>query len=378
MASPMAVHEQRPDNARRMTASPTPWVLRAGLAVPLLILPLALQAIGLHWVRVADACLLYVVLALGLNVVVGYAGLLDLGYVAFYALGAYLFALLTSPHLAEQVSWIAALSPGGLHTPLWIVIPLAALLAALLGMLLGAPTLKLRGDYLAVVTLGFGEIVRLLIINMDRPVNITNGAKGIGQFDHGSLFGIEIGRTWTLAGHPLAPVTQYFYLLLLLVFAAVVISHRLQTSRIGRAWRAIGDDETAATAMGIHSRNLKLLAFGVGASYGGVSGVMFASLQGFVSPEAFTLQESVLILAMVVFGGMGHIRGVILGAVVLAALPEVLRYVVIPLQEMTDGRFHAGVMRPLTIATAMVLTMLWRSSGLWPASDPAQTRASGG
>ena len=356
-----------------MNSSSRTLVRCAGLAVLLLMLPLALQAVGLHWVRVADACLLYVVLALGLNVVVGYAGLLDLGYVAFYALGAYLFALLTSPHLTEQIAWIAALSPGGLHTPLWVVIPLAAVLAALLGMMLGAPTLKLRGDYLAVVTLGFGEIVRLLIINMDRPVNITNGAKGIGQFDTGSILGIGIGRAWNLGGHQIAPVTQYFYLLLLLVFAAIFVSHRLQASRIGRAWRAIGDDETAATAMGINSRNLKLLAFGVGASFGGVSGVMFASLQGFVSPEAFTLQESVLILAMVVFGGLGHIRGVILGAVVLAALPEVLRYVVIPLQEMTDGRFHAGVMRPLTIAVAMVLTMLWRSSGLWPSPDPAQT-----
>ncbi|MFP8778850.1 ABC transporter permease subunit [Hydrogenophaga sp. RWCD_12] len=358
-----------------MTSSSRTLVRRAGLAALLFMLPLALQAVGLHWVRVADACLLYVVLALGLNVVVGYAGLLDLGYVAFYALGAYLFALLTSPHLTEQIAWIAAWSPGGLHTPLWVVIPLAAVLAALLGMLLGAPTLKLRGDYLAVVTLGFGEIVRLLIINMDRPVNITNGAKGIGQFDNGSILGIAIGRSWNLGGHQIAPITQYFYLLLLLVFAAIFVSHRLQASRIGRAWRAIGDDETAATAMGINSRNLKLLAFGVGASFGGVSGVMFASLQGFVSPEAFTLQESVLILAMVVFGGMGHIRGVILGAVVLAALPEVLRYVVVPLQEMSAGRFNAGVMRPLTIAVAMVLTMLWRSSGLWPSPDPAQTGA---
>ena len=348
---------------------------RAGLATLLLLLPLVLQSLGHHWVRVADTSLLYVMLALGLNIVVGYAGLLDLGYVAFYALGAYLFALLTSPHLTDHFAWIAALFPDGLHTPWWVTIPLGAVLAALLGMLLGAPTLKLRGDYLAVVTLGFGEIVRLLVINMGHPVNITQGAQGLGLIDPLRIGGADLGKTLSLAGWELASVTLYYYPFLALVLLTVTVSHRLQDSRIGRAWMAIRDDETAAMAMGIHTRNLKLLAFGVGASFGGATGALFAAFQGFVSPEAFSLQESVLVVAMVVFGGMGHIPGVVLGAVALAALPEVLRYVVGPLQVMTQGRLDAGIMRPLFIALAMILTMLWRSSGVWPA--PAVRRAPG-
>lgn len=349
---------------------------RAGLAALLLLLPLLLQSLGHHWVRVADTSLLYVMLALGLNVVVGYAGLLDLGYVAFYALGAYLAALLTSPHLTEHFAWIAELFPDGLHTPWWVTIPLAAALAAILGMLLGAPTLKLRGDYLAVVTLGFGEIVRLLVINMGHPVNITHGAQGLGLIAPVRILGVDLGQPLVVAGYEIASVTLYYYLFLALVLVTVVVCQRLQDSRIGRAWMAIRDDETAARSMGINTRNLKLLAFGVGASFGGVTGAMFAAFQGFVSPEAFSLNESVLIVAMVVFGGMGHIPGVILGAVLLTALPEVLRYLVGPLQTMTDGQLDAGVMRPLLIALAMIATMLWRSSGLWPAPDrPTQGAA---
>ena len=347
---------------------------QVGLVLAVLLLPLVLQPFGHHWVRVADVSLLYVMLALGLNVVVGYAGLLDLGYVAFYALGAYLFALLTSPHLTDHFAWIAALFPQGLHTPWWVTIPLGAACAALLGMLLGAPTLKLRGDYLAVVTLGFGEIVRLLVINMSHPVNITQGAQGLGLIDPVHILGVDLGRPLVVAGHEVASVTLYYYLFLALVTLTIVVCQRLQHSRIGRAWMAIRDDETAARSMGINTRNLKLLAFGVGASFGGVTGAMFAAFQGFVSPEAFSLQESVLIVAMVVFGGMGHIPGVILGAVLLAALPELLRYVVGPLQTATHGLLDAGVMRPLLIALAMIITMLWRSSGLWPAPDAAQAQ----
>ena len=342
---------------------------RVGLAAGLLLLPLLLQGLGHHWVRIADISLLYVMLALGLNVVVGYAGLLDLGYVAFYALGAYLFALLTSPHLTEHFAWIAALFPEGLHAPWWVTVPLGAALAALLGMLLGAPTLRLRGDYLAVVTLGFGEIVRLLVVNLGHPVNITHGAQGLGLIDPVRILGVDLGRPLVVAGFELASVTLYYYLFLALVCGTVVVCQRLQDSRIGRAWMAIRDDETAARSMGINTRNLKLLAFGVGASFGGITGAMFAAFQGFVSPEAFSLNESVLIVAMVVFGGMGHIPGVVLGAVLLTALPEMLRYVVGPLQAVSDGQLDAGIMRPLLVALAMIATMLWRSSGLWPAPD---------
>jgi branched-chain amino acid transport system permease protein len=335
----------------------------------LLLLPLLLQSFGDHWVRIADVCLLYVMLALGVNIVVGYAGLLDLGYVAFYAIGAYMFALLTSPHLTDNFAWIAAMFPAGLHTPWWITIPLGALLAALFGVLLGAPTLKLRGDYLAIVTLGFGEIVRLLIINLGHPVNITNGAKGVGPNDSISFFGLNLGTPLSIGSYHLASVTLYYYLFLVLVVLTVTTCLRLQDSRIGRAWMAIRDDEVAARAMGIDARNLKLLAFGIGASFGGVAGAMFSTFQGFVSPEAFTLQESVIIVAMVVFGGIGHIPGVILGAVLLTALPEVLRYITGPLQAMTEGRLDAGILRPLLISLAMIITMLLRPHGLWPAPE---------
>ena len=159
----------------------------------LMLLPLVLQQLGQGWVRILDVALLYVLLALGLNIVVGYAGLLDLGYVAFYAVGAYLFALLASPHLLETFPALAAMFPHGLHMPLWVVVPLAALLAGVTGAVLGAPTLKLRGDYLAIVTLGFGEIIRIFMNNMDQPVNLTNGPRGLGGIDPVTLFG-QIGR----------------------------------------------------------------------------------------------------------------------------------------------------------------------------------------
>jgi len=339
----------------------------------LLLLPLLLQIFGNHWVRIADTCLLYVMLALGMNIVVGYAGLLDLGYVAFYAIGAYMFALLTSPHLTDNFAWIAAMFPTGLHTPWWITIPLGALLAASFGILLGAPTLKLRGDYLAVVTLGFGEIVRLLIINLGRPINVTNGAKGVGPNDSISFFGLDLGRPLSIGSYHVASVTLYYYLFLVLVVLTLTTCHRLQDSRIGRAWMAIRDDEVAAEAMGINTRNMKLLAFGIGASFGGVAGAMFGAFQGFVSPEAFTLQESVIIVAMVVFGGIGHIPGVILGAMLLTALPEVLRYVAGPLQAMTGGRLDAGILRPLLISLAMIITILLRPHGLWPAPEHGES-----
>ncbi|MBP8061896.1 MAG: hypothetical protein RLZZ03_1236 [Pseudomonadota bacterium] len=339
------------------------------VALALLVLPLLLQQGGNAWVRILDMALLYVLLALGLNIVVGYAGLLDLGYVAFFAVGAYLFALLGSPHLAEAFPWVAAAFPDGLHLPIWAVIPLAAALAGLFGVLLGAPTLKLRGDYLAIVTLGFGEIIRVFLNNLDRPINLTNGPKGINQIDGITFFGIKLSRPIEVFGFEIASVSLYYYLFLALVIASVVICHRLEQSRIGRAWMAIREDEIAAKAMGINTRNLKLLAFGMGATFGGVSGAMFAAFQGFVSPESFSLMESVMIVAMVVLGGIGHLPGVILGALLLAALPEVLRHVAGPLQAMTDGRIDSAILRQLLIALAMISIMLLRPRGLWPAPE---------
>ncbi|MDT8998908.1 ABC transporter ATP-binding protein [Paucibacter sp. APW11] len=338
-------------------------------ALGLLIVPLIAQQFGNGPVRIIDLALLYVMLALGLNIVVGYAGLLDLGYVAFYAVGAYMFALLASPHLSENFEGFAAAFPGGLHSPLWLIIPLGAGLAAFAGVMLGAPTLKLRGDYLAIVTLGFGEIIRVFLNNMEYPLNITNGPRGIGQIDAIHVFGLDLGKPLEIFGFTLPSVSQYYYLFLALVVISVLICSRLEDSRIGRAWMAIREDEIAAKAMGINTRNLKLLAFGMGATFGGVAGSMFGAFQGFVSPESFSLQESVMIVAMVVLGGIGHIPGVILGALLLSALPEVLRYVAGPLQEATGGRLDAAILRQLLVALAMISIMLLRPRGLWPSPE---------
>ena len=243
-------------------------------AFALLVLPLVLQSFGNAWVRIADMALLFVLLALGLNIVVGYAGLLDLGYVAFFAIGAYMYGLMASPHLTETFPAFAAMFPEGLHTPLWLVLPLGAGIAGLFGVLLGAPTLRLRGDYLAIVTLGFGEIIRVFLNNLDQPFNITNGPKGISQIDSLQVFGLDLGKKVSVGGFELASVTLYYYLFLVLVVFSIVICHRLELSRVGRAWMAIREDEIAAKAMGINTRNLKLLAFGMGATFGGVSGAM--------------------------------------------------------------------------------------------------------
>mgnify|MGYP006186191759 CR=1 FL=1 len=343
--------------------------LLAGAA--LLLLPILLQSTGSNsWVRILDIALLYVLLALGLNIVVGYAGLLDLGYVAFYAVGAYLFGLMASPHLADNFAAFAAMFPNGLHTSLWLVIPLAAVLAAFCGALLGAPTLKLRGDYLAIVTLGFGEIIRIFLNNLDHPVNLTNGPKGLGQIDSVKIFGLDLGKRLEVFGFDISSVTLYYYLFLVLVVVSVIICYRLQDSRVGRAWMAIREDEIAAKAMGINTRNMKLLAFAMGASFGGVAGSMFAAMQGFVSPESFSLTESISILCMVVLGGMGNIPGVILGALILAALPEFLRAVVEPAQRMLFGDvvLDPEGIRMLLFGLAMVLVMLFRPAGLWPSA----------
>jgi branched-chain amino acid transport system permease protein len=339
------------------------------LVVALAVLPLVVGLAGNAWVRMLDFALLYIMLALGLNIVVGYAGLLDLGYVAFYAVGAYLYALLSSPHLAENFEWIAAMFPNGLHNSIWLVVPLSAGLAAFFGMVLGAPTLRLRGDYLAIVTLGFGEIIRIFLNNLNAPVNITNGPQGISNIDPVSILGLDLSQPIEIGSFTLQSVQLYYYLFLVLATLVIIVTIRLQNSRLGRAWMAIREDEIAAKAMGINTRNVKLLAFAMGASFGGVSGAMFASFQGFVSPESFVLSESIVIVAMVVLGGMGHIPGVILGAILLYAIPEVLRYAAKPAQEALFGTEIVApeALRMLVFGLAMVLIMLRRPEGLWPA-----------
>jgi branched-chain amino acid transport system permease protein len=337
-----------------------PAVVGSGVALvalALLLLPFALSAAGTAWVRIANFAILYVLLALGLNIVVGFAGLLDLGYIAFYAVGAYAYALLAGPHF-------------GLHLPFWVVLPIGAAIAAIFGILLGAPTLKLRGDYLAIVTLGFGEIVRIFLNNLSRPVNITNGPQGLARIDPFSLGGIDFSKNESIAGVLVSGPMKYYYLLLLVMLALIVVNVRLQNSRIGRAWEAIREDEIAARAMGIDTTRMKLLAFAMGATFGGVAGGMFSAIQGFVSPESFVLVESVMVVSMVVLGGMGNIGGVILGAVLLSFVPEILRYTVEPAQKALFGRslIEPEVIRMLLFGLALVLIMLFRPAGLLPSA----------
>jgi branched-chain amino acid transport system permease protein len=205
--------------------------------------------------------------------------------------------------------------------------------------------------------------------NLEHPVNITNGPRGLDRIDPMSIFGLSFDKKIELFGMSIPSVTLYYWLFLTLCVLSLVVCYRLENSRIGRAWMAIREDEIAAKAMGINTRNMKLLAFGMGASFGGVSGAMFAAFQGFVSPESFSLMESVMIVAMVVVGGIGHLPGVVLGAILLAALPEVLRYVAGDVQNLTGGRIDASILRQLLIALAMIVVMLLRPRGLWPSPE---------
>ena len=332
-------------------------VLYLVVAALLLAAPFLVDALfGRTWVRIVDVALLFVMLALGLNIVVGFAGLLDLGYIAFFAVGAYSYALLASPQFA-------------IHWPFIALLPLGAIVAAFFGVLLGAPTLRLRGDYLAIVTLGFGEIIRIFLNNLNRPYNITNGPQGITLIDPLQIGGASLAKTQTIAGLTFSPVHSYYYVFLVCVVASIFISLRLENSRIGRAWIAIREDELAAAAMGINTRNVKLLAFAMGATFGGVAGGLFASFQGFISPESFTLLDSIMILCMVVLGGMGNVAGVVLGAVLLTALPEALRHAA-PLQQSWFGTVYVDPsdLRMLLFGLALVLMMLFRPAGLWPSS----------
>jgi branched-chain amino acid transport system permease protein len=254
-----------------------------------------------YWIGVMARICLYATLALGLNIVVGFAGLLDLGYVAFFGIGSYLYAFLASSHF-------------GLHLPFLVALPVVVAFTAVSGILIGAPTLRLRGDYLAIVTLGFGEITYLLLINLDRPVNITGGPSGIVGIDAPALAGFVLSRN-----------IEYYYAFLAALALALHASARLRHSRIGWAWQAIREDELAARAMGINTTRAKLQAFAIGASMAGIGGSFLASWQRSVFPENFLFTESINILAMVILGGTGNLLGVVLGAILLVALPEVFR-----------------------------------------------------
>src|SRR4030095_4724158 len=242
--------------------------------------------------------------------------------------------------------------------------------ACFFGVLLGAPTLKLRGDYLAIVTLGFGEIIRIFLNNLSQPVNLTNGPQGITLIDPFRIGNFSFAKRETILGLDFTGPVKYYYFLVVLVIFIIILNLRLQDSRIGRAWEAIREDELAARAMGINTRNMKLLAFAMGASFGGIAGGMFSAIQGFISPESFVLVESINVLAMVVLGGMGKVFGVVLGAILLSFTPEVLRYTVGPVQQQLFGRtlLDPEVIRMLLFGFALVLMMLFRPAGILPSA----------
>jgi branched-chain amino acid transport system permease protein len=315
------------------------------LATLLVLFPVLQQELAndTYWVRVAAQAGIFVVAALGLNIVVGSAGLLDLGYVAFVAIGAYTAALVGNAGLARfQLP----------HVPFLVVLLfLSPVVAATFGVLLGAPTLRLRGDYLAIVTLGFGEIVRITLNNLDP---ITGGPNGIASIPAPVLFGHPISDDLKLGPLQLSGNALYYYLTLLLIALVLSVIYRLNDSRLGRAWVAIREDEVAAAAMGINTTTTKLFAFGSGAFFAGMAGSVDAHFGTQVSPDSYVFQVSVLILAMVVLGGLGNPPGVALGAVLLVFLPEKLR-------DLSDIRF-------LLFGLALVLIMRFRPEGLLPSA----------
>jgi branched-chain amino acid transport system permease protein len=281
-------------------------------ALVLLVLVPFLGSVNGYYLEVAIQIGIYVALALGLNIVVGFVGLLNLGFVAFYAIGAYLWAVFGSP---QANAFIA----GGLF-PLsanWFFafLLLSIVVGALTGVLLGLPVLRVRGDYLAVVTLGFAEVVRALVNNLDKPINLTNGPRGISPISKPPLFFQPVLEFLGLQIPVAKLYPLYFYfLVLLMVFVIILVTRRLENSRVGRAWKAIREDEIAASAMGVPVVRMKLLGFAVGASFACAVGVLFAAKQVFINPESFTFMESIGVLAMVILGGMGSIPGAVLGA----------------------------------------------------------------
>nr|VFK41012.1 MAG: branched-chain amino acid transport system permease protein [Candidatus Kentron sp. SD]VFK77911.1 MAG: branched-chain amino acid transport system permease protein [Candidatus Kentron sp. SD] len=322
------------------------WFMAAAIIFAL-ILPV-LPFSNRYLVDLATGVMIYIMLAWGLNIVVGLAGLLDLGYVAFYAMGAYSYALLA---LAFDLSF-------------WVCLPLAGLLAALLGVLLGFPVLRLRGDYLAIVTLGFGEMIRIILLNWHQ---LTGGPNGISGIPRPTLFGLPFTRRpeegvsafheflgWEYAG--VHRVIFLYYLILILALLTNFFTLRIRRLPIGRAWEALREDEIACRSLGINPTNTKLTAFGIGAMFGGFAGAFFATRQGFISPESFTFIESATILAIVVLGGMGSQIGIVIAAIVLVLLPEL-------------GREFAEF-RMLLFGAAMVLIMAWRPRGLLSRREP--------
>lgn len=359
-----------------------------GAVVLLALLPI-LGSINGYYLEVAIQVGIFVALALGLNIVVGFVGLLNLGFVAFYAIGAYLWAIFGSPQANEFI-------PGDLFplSSAWFFpfLLLSVAVGALTGMLLGLPVLRLRGDYLAVVTLGFAEVVRALANNFDKPINITNGPKGITPIEKPPLFFQPLLEFFGFAVNPATLYPFYFYFLVLAIVACVfLVTKRLEESRIGRAWKAIREDEIAAAAMGIPVVRMKLLGLAVGASFASAVGVLFAAKQVFINPESFTFMESIGVLAMVILGGMGSIPGAILGATGVTILNlQLLKGLSLWLNSVRQSgielsipwlgdfslsqipvQFEPAKYERMVFGLILILMMMFRPQGIWP---PRQKR----
>jgi len=360
----------------RMT--PTKIALYVLLGLVLVISPIIFEGMGmLFMTRIMALVGLYVMLALGLNIVVGFAGLLDLGYIAFYAIGAYSGVIIGTVSLKY---FPAALQPYSY----FMMIPIAAAFAALAGLALGTPVLRLRGDYLAIVTLGFGEIVRIIINN--NALGITNGAAGLPRA--GEFLPKPAGLEW-LQNHAYFTLPDignngfnfafssnlyWYYIIVILCLITIFVVQRLNDSRLGRSWVAMREDEVAASSMGVSIHGAKLWAFALGAVWGGIAGVTFANFQQFVSPESFTFMESVFVVCSVVIGGMGSIPGAIVGALLIQGTPEFIRgFAASGIIPGLSGEQVSAISnyRNLVFGLVMVLMMIWRPQGILPSKRRA-------
>lgn len=350
--------------------------MQIGIAVvitlAIIFLPVMFQALGQFFmIRTLAQIGLYVMLALGLNIVVGFAGLLDLGYVAFYAMGAYAGVLVGQAILS-------ALSEGISPVVYYLMLPVAAIAAAMTGVALGTPVLRLRGDYLAIVTLGFGEIVRLFLVN--NVFGLTNGASGlIVPLSITQPAGLAFMQkiTFPLPNGQMFQFTNqmfWYYIIVLLCIATVALVRRLDDSRLGRAWVAMREDEVAATSVGVNITGAKLWAFSLGALAGGVAGVTFAFFQGFVSPESFTFMESVFVVCVIVLGGMGSIPGAIIGAILIQGVPLIVQgYATSGLLPLSSTQASLiGNYRYLVFGFLMIVMMAVRPQGMIPSQRRAR------
>jgi len=342
-------------------------------AAPLIKLPVAavwlcviMPLVGLqnsYYLGVVTQAGIYVALAVGLNIVVGFAGLLDMGYVAFYASGAYIYSIFATTQAANFIH-----APWA-HFPIsgmwfWPFLFFGMLIAALFGILLGFPVLRLRGDYLAIVTLGFGEIIRIVLNNLDKPINITNGPQGLTPIQAPALF-----------GHILNQPIDYYFIVLVAILLIIIVARRLEVSRIGRAWAAMREDELAARSMGVPLVKMKLMAFAIGASFAGAMGVIFAAKQTFVDPSSFTFMESIGILAMIILGGMGSVAGAVVGAVSVTVLQlQILKQLSDYLGQLSaegilsiPSQIDPAKYERMIFGLILILMCIYRSQGILPA-----------